>query len=69
MLQSLTAASPDELTRLIRQIKFETQILGFTADESGHHCYFRCMTKIRIVDGKISARGGVNLDDKIGNNA
>ena len=63
VLQSLTAATPEELTALIRQIRYEVQIIGFTADQSGHHCYFRCMQKIRVVDGKAKKEPGNPIDD------
>lgn len=66
VVQSLSAASPEQLTKLLRQITVETQILGFTADASGHHCYFRCMQKIKVVDGKSDHKeGGIQNSDRL----
>lgn len=57
VLQSLTAATPDELTALIRSIKMPVQILGFTSDQGRHTCYFRCLQKI-VVKGKVAKPQG-----------
>jgi len=60
VLQSLTAATPSELSALIRSIRMPVQILGFTADASGHHCYFRCMKKIVVRNKKAESDGAMN---------
>ena len=66
VVQSLSAASPEQLTALLRQITVETQILGFTADASGHHCYFRCRQKIVVREGKAEHKvGGIQQSDKM----
>ena len=60
VLQSLTAATPSDLTALMRSIKMPVQIIGFTADESGHHCYFRCMQKVIVVDKETKVGGKID---------